>query len=382
MTDGTVPAAARTHAPELFPRRLLLTVAGLTPQIITETVYALAVDRHPPFVPTRIVVLTTTEGANRVRLMLQGEEPGWLTRLCREHALPPITLADEDIVTLRSAGGAPLEDIRSMADNGDAADTITEVIRGLTSDPESALHVSIAGGRKTLGFFAGYALSLYGRAQDRLSHVLVSAPFESNQGFFFPARERKIIFGPPPGNAPLDASEAEVALADIPFVRMRDGLPKALREGRTTYRDAVAAMQQRLAPPRLVVDLVEGRLTAGEAPIVLEPATLAFYAWVLRRMLAGNPVRRPGKSDVDDRVYAAEYLAEYARLGGAKPIRRTLKNGMDENFFDQQSSRVKHAFEQRLDSAANLYVLRRTGPRGQSHYVVDLPAEAISIVDR
>jgi CRISPR-associated protein (TIGR02584 family) len=33
--------------------------------------------------------------------------------------------------------------------------------------------MSIAGGRKTMGFYAGYALSLYGRAQDRMSHVLV-----------------------------------------------------------------------------------------------------------------------------------------------------------------------------------------------------------------
>ncbi|MBF4102237.1 hypothetical protein INT80_01850 [Gallibacterium anatis] len=45
------------------------------------------------------------------------------------------------------------------------------------------MHVSIAGGRKTMGFFAGYALSLYGRAQDSLSHVLVSAEYEAIQNF-------------------------------------------------------------------------------------------------------------------------------------------------------------------------------------------------------
>ena len=32
------------------------------------------------------------------------------------------------------------------------------------------MHVSIAGGRKTRGFLAGYTLSLLGRPQDRLSH--------------------------------------------------------------------------------------------------------------------------------------------------------------------------------------------------------------------
>jgi CRISPR-associated protein (TIGR02584 family) len=383
MKDVAIPAAADAgvHAPERFVRRVLLTVAGLTPQIITETVYALAVDRQPPFVPTRVVVLTTTEGANRVRLMLQGRDPGWLGRLCRDYDLPPIDVAEDDVITLRSAQGSPMDDIRTREDNADAANMITDAIRGLTSDADAALHVSMAGGRKTLGFFAGYALSLYGRPQDRLSHVLVSPPFEANQGFFYPTRERRIIFGPPPANEPLDASKAKVMLADIPFVRMREGLPKALREGRAAYKDAVAAIQQRLAPPSLVIDLLQQRVIAGGVPIVFEPATLAFYAWVVRRTLSGDPVQRPGKLDVDDKAYAAEYLREYARLGGDRSMRRTLRNGMEREFFDQHSSKLKRLLEEHLDAAAGFYGLKRSGPRGGSHYAVDLPADAITIVE-
>jgi CRISPR-associated protein (TIGR02584 family) len=41
-----------------------------------------------------------------------------------------------------------------------------------TADPQASLHVSIAGERKTMGFYVGYALSLFGRTQGRLSHVL------------------------------------------------------------------------------------------------------------------------------------------------------------------------------------------------------------------
>jgi CRISPR-associated protein (TIGR02584 family) len=69
----------------------------------------------------------------------------------------------------------PLEDIVTEADNVAVADFITEKVRAVTADPEASLHVSIAGGRKTMGFYLGYALSLFGRPQDRLSHVLVSA---------------------------------------------------------------------------------------------------------------------------------------------------------------------------------------------------------------
>ncbi len=373
------------QGPESFARRVLLTVAGLTPQIVTETVYALAVRRRPPFVPTRIVVVTTTEGASRVRLMLQGENPGWLARMCDEYGLPPIALAEADIVTLKDRAGGPLSDIRTDSDNADAADTIIEVVRGLTADAGCAVHASIAGGRKTLGFFAGYALSLYGRPQDRLSHVLVSSRFESNQGLYYPAREPRIIFGPPPGNEPLDAATAEVTLADIPFVRMREGLSDALRRGRTTYSAAVEALQRRLGPPSLVIDLPRRLVIAGGIEVPLEPAIVAFYAWAVRHSLADDPVRRPGNRDVPDLAYAQEYLASYAKTqaSGTNPALATrLRKGMDQEFFDQHASKLRKVFQDRLDTSAGFYVVKRSGGRGKSVYGIDVPADAIAIIEQ
>ncbi|MEF8766961.1 CRISPR-associated ring nuclease [Candidatus Accumulibacter contiguus] len=44
-----------------------------------------------------------------------------------------------------------------------------------------------------MGFFLGYALSLYGRPQDKLSHVLVSAPFESSLGFYYPTPSSHVL---------------------------------------------------------------------------------------------------------------------------------------------------------------------------------------------
>ncbi|HOE41084.1 MAG TPA: hypothetical protein PLB25_05580 [Rhodoferax sp.] len=51
-----------------FPRRLLLAVSGLTPQIVTETLYALAADEFAPFVPTEVHLITSAEGARRAVL--------------------------------------------------------------------------------------------------------------------------------------------------------------------------------------------------------------------------------------------------------------------------------------------------------------------------
>jgi CRISPR-associated protein (TIGR02584 family) len=76
--------------PEHYPCRRLLCVSGLSPQIVTETLYALTVLSEPHFVPTEVHLLTTAEGADRARLTLLSEEPGWFHRLCKDYGLPEI----------------------------------------------------------------------------------------------------------------------------------------------------------------------------------------------------------------------------------------------------------------------------------------------------
>ena len=180
--------------PETWPRRILLMVTGRTPQVVTETLFALTQTRRPPFVPTEVRLITTAEGAADARLSLLSETPGWFHALCRDYGLTGIRFTAEMIEELHDDQGRPLPDIRSCTENDRAADQIVERVRALTEDPEAALHVSLAGGRKTMGYYLGYALSLFGRIQDRLSHVLVSAPYESNRDFYYPTPDSRIIY--------------------------------------------------------------------------------------------------------------------------------------------------------------------------------------------
>ena len=128
------------------PRRILLAVTGLTPQIVTETLYALACRSESPWIPHEIHLITTSTGANNARLnLLAGKR--WFHRLCEDYHLPPIAFPPEHIHVLQDDEGRPLDDIRTQAHNTLAADFITEQLRQLTEDPDSELHVSIAGGR-------------------------------------------------------------------------------------------------------------------------------------------------------------------------------------------------------------------------------------------
>ncbi len=366
--------------PHAYPRRILLTACGLTPQVVTETVYALAVAREPAFVPTEVHVLTTAEGAQHVRLSLLSEDPGWFWRLCREYGLDGIRFDDSTIHLLEDDSGQPLPDIRTVEDNERTADRITALVRELTRDDEAALHVSIAGGRKTMGFYLGYALSLFGRPQDRLSHVLVSAPYESHPEFFYPTQRSRVIYTRPPDVRPLDTSEATVTLAEIPFVRLRHGLPVELLEGRAGFVEVVRAAQRVLGPPELKIDLRGRRIAAGGVEVRLPPAELAFLSWFARRKLQGRPGLECPTEGYADPTYAREFLAEYEQafdnLGPADRCAKALRNGMDKNYFLQRRSKLRKLLSKALGPRAADYFIHKTGRRPNTRYELKLePAQ-------
>ncbi len=362
--------------PHTYSRRILLAVTGLSPQIVTETLYALSVMRQPAFMPTEIYVVTTSEGAERVRLSLLSDDPGWLAQLCHDYQLPPIAFDRTHIEVLQDAQGQPLTDIRAPADNSRMADLITERVRALTLDSESALHVSIAGGRKTMGYYAGYALSLFGRPQDRLSHVLVSEPFESSWQFFYPTPYSRVITTR--DDKLIDTAEAQVNLAEIPFVRLRDGVPERLLKGRAGFAETIEAAQRAQQFPELVLDLDEQLIYAGGEIFNMPPAPLALYSLLARRSLANQPAVR-----WDSEAVAVEYLAEYGRIVGIESgeyerAQATLAAGMTAEDFDYRKSRTNKIIQDALGlPLAKTYQIHGDGGKPRTHYALRLPAAAI-----
>lgn len=376
------PAAQSARGATGYPRRVLLAVTGLSPQVVTETLYA--VTQHPttPCPPTEICLLTTREGAERARLALLSEEPGWFGRLCRDYALPEIAFDESRIHVLRGANGEALEDIRSHDDNRIAADCITETVRVLTRDPQCALHVSIAGGRKTMGFYLGYALSLFGREQDRLSHVLVAEPFESSWDFFYPTPYSRIITTR--DNKLADTRDARVTLAEIPFVSLRHGIPDHLLDGQCTFSAAVSAARAVLAPPELIIDLVQRRIRAAGRVINLPPAELAMLSLFARRAMTGEKALPAPQKLVPEPAWAERYLAELRRIVGTMADRdeteRALVNGMDGDYFSQRLSKLHARLSKALGPAAAPYRIEdgHTRPR---RYRLALPAAAVHFDD-
>lgn len=369
--------------PHAYPRRRLVAVCGLSPQILTETVYALAVAGRPAFVPTEIHLLTTREGAHRANLTLLHPESGQFHRLRRDYDLPEIIFDGGHIHVVRGADGAELDDIRTPADNEQLADHITQAIRELTQDPSSALHVSIAGGRKTMGYYAGYALSLFGRPQDRLSHVLVTPDYEGNPDFYYPTPASQIIYTRE--NRPLDSAKAEISLAEIPFIRLREDIPARLLNGKAGFGKTIDAARRAGEPPRLAVDRQARELSCNGIPVRLQDGLFAFYYWVLvRSVLEGWTLAKPAKNGAGDRAYANEFIGHYREIVGefhdTDRTEAALAKGMDENFFQEKISRINTALKEGLgERLAQRYRIINRGRRGCTDYGLELTADQIQI---
>ncbi len=378
-----------TRAPHEFPRRILLVVTGLSPQVVTETLYALAVTRETPFVPTEVHVISTQEGAKRAKLTLLDD--GHFQGLCNDYGLSHIEFSPAHIHIVGAENNQPLADIRTDEENAQMADSLLAKMRELTADENAALHVSIAGGRKTMGFYLGYCLSLLARPQDRLSHVLVSQYFESHKDFFYPPKIAKVLYDR--DNRPLHTDEAKISLADIPFVRLRRGIPFALRDGQAGFNEVVNGTEKALPFPTLEFFLKGNKLFCSGKEIKLEPQHFFFYLWLAHSRKESNEKENPTAGHWKWSSKAMEsFLEIYSgnveiNDGKLEKIKAILQHPTEkskkyrENFPAEKRTGINRKLKNELgDEAAIAYLVKNPKDKnGTTLYGINLPAEAIII---
>lgn len=357
-------------------QRILLAVTGLSPQIVTETLYALCVTQNPAWVPDEIHLITSGEGFERARLSLLDPEHGRFLAFCRDYPIAKdIRFSVEHIHRIKDADAFPLNDIRTPEDNALAADAIHQLVKTLTARPDTELHVSIAGGRKTMGFYLGYCLSLTARPQDKLSHVLVSEPFESLPEFYFPPAQPRLLHTR--DGRPIHTADAKIMLAEIPFVRLRSLLPTHALNAALRFSEAVAATQAHLDSPRLEILATQRLLICGNQRLTLPPQLFAWYAWMARRCQQGLAPIRYTDADGD------EFLAIYGEVLGSdyadyEQMKDTLhKDGFSKEFFEQKCAKTNRLLKEHLGPAASPYLISPHGKRPMTRHGLKLSREHI-----
>ena len=257
-------------------RRILLIALGTTPHLLTLTLAALYKE-SPEAMPTEIRIVTTELGAEMARRSFFGEG-NILDAFWRDYGLSPAAFTEADIHAISSADGEPIADIRTLDDSNRAADLIVKLVRECCEDPDASLHVSIVGGRKSMGMLMGSALTFYGRDRDRISHTLSETET---------APDRRLY----PSPEELAANPDVVILADLPFLRLRQILPAMMLSKEYSFSEIVRNSQQAIEympRVRLTHDGSRWRLYADGVPVHLEPKLLGLYAWLLLRTKLGR----------------------------------------------------------------------------------------------
>lgn len=283
-------------------KNILICVTGLTPQIVTETFYCLAVQKKIKI--DELYVLTTLRGKsvilgkdnapNTPKTSLKDE----LNNLCKHYKVhkPLFENSDKHIITAREES-LELSDVRTDKQNILFPNRAAEFLREKTSEPDTAIYCSISGGRKTMSVHLAAALSLFGRENDKLLHVLTSEEFEF-KGFY-----------------PLSKKEDKaLELAEIPFIRLRSVLGNEVNL-KNTYYDFVEQTQKQLKAltdkTRLILKAETKEVRYGLNSIQLEPLEFAFLFKFLEQKLDGNePLSIGYLADVHFAILVNEFIRE------------------------------------------------------------------------
>lgn len=171
-----------------------------------------------------------------------------------------------------------------------------------------------------MGVYASAALSMFGREQDRLSHVLVSEEFEGHPTFFYPTPSSQVI-RTQDGKELIDTSDATVELAYLPFLTMRNVIPDHFIKEPLSYGDMVKRLQKRVFDKKVLISVDDYVLHIADESIFLSKVNFAFYYWFMKRLKERQESLVNPYPDEPDMEYGKAFLA----------VLKELSNEMDDD---------------------------------------------------
>ena len=221
-----------------------------------------------------------------------------------------------------------------------------------------------------------------------MSHVLVEEKFEKAVNFFYPTptehlvsdRDEKVV-----GNA----QEAQVWLANIPFVRMRTAiLPKHQLNHDDSFSEVVQKINASYEDTTLTLNVFNRKVIINDQFEIdnLPLREWAFLMWFAQRRQQGlNGVVCPTKNinerniDPEQIAYINQLTQEYCEHYEEHKYNDDLEISVDKKFFQGAKSRLQTALKDALgiELAAKLDITNESG-KG-SPFQLRLAPEAIII---
>mgnify|MGYP000674908255 CR=1 FL=1 len=246
-----------------MPRHVFLASVGLVLPVVTESLWALMNPprqargrrpERPPVAPGRVHIVTTAPfdpahghaEFERRRALLGAR----VAELYRQYGCRAPEFKFEAVEDPEAADGRRfIADVRTERENILYANHITRCVRTYCSDPDTVLHLSLAGGRKTMSSYDHSAMMFFGRVGDDMSHVLVEPQILERAGeqFWWPDQPERIV------QVRVSRDEVEpvattseavtVDLVPVPFIRLGVRLPAGIPPEAEDYHDLIAFIE-------------------------------------------------------------------------------------------------------------------------------------------
>lgn len=276
---------------------VLLCLVGTTPAVLTETVFAMTQESEP-IIPDRVVAVTTGLGRELLKRQLfdggQWEDlKKTLSRMGVNHEGKLLfgPVGDSIRVFPDAKRERELDDIRTLEDNQVVAEFLMEIVRSFTENDSIRLVTSLAGGRKTTSALFHSVMTLLGRSQDLITHILVNDPWSTIPSFLFPGC--KGDFRDPQTGKKLRSSDAKLQLAEVPFVPLRYLFKRDLQRSAGSYMQLIQQLRLRTINMEdeltVNVDPANCEVTINERVVKFSPNEFLFYLLFARRAADGEP---------------------------------------------------------------------------------------------
>lgn len=261
-------------------KNILLAVVGMSPEVITETLYALHMQGRSI---DAIHCITTGEGKKKLlgSIFSGRNKDNQVRNFCLEYDMPPEAISadpNENLHILTDQDGEELDDILSPEDNEIMLTKCLELAWRFTQDSKDAVFFLVAGGRKTMASCLTLAAQFYGRSQDRLFHVLVSPKWVEECEFWFPRKTPEAIKDR--SRAPRGmSSEVSINLINIPFPKVRGLLSGDILKTAAIPADLMANLI-RDENQNFIIDWKNKKLKLFEIELDIQPREVALYLYI------------------------------------------------------------------------------------------------------
>ena len=372
-------------------KNILLAVTGLSPQVITETLFALHQQNKTV---DAIHIITTRQGKEKINAHLLSPKDGKYYQYLKEYGIDSATIdfGFGNVHTIKDSNGIEIDDIEGEEENEWLLRQCLELAFSFTKDPNSSVFFSVAGGRKTMSSCLMLAAQFYGRSQDRVYHVLVSPEFESNREFYYPPRESvPIELKDKNGQRYVKETKyARVNLIPIPFVSVRDRLSESML---TEPRDPATLMLSLVKekPYRLTVDLSSSKLIYKNVELDMMPAKLAIYAFFA---LQKKDCKKEATScrgctdcylDIQDIFERQQEIGDlYRKIAGMREFSEMSKSGilgLNAENFNSYKAKIRKDLERGFGLyALSEVAIESVGKRPDTRYGIKMDKAKIRII--